>query len=78
MGPNGAGKSTLSKVIMGHEDYDVTAGSIGLDGEDLAELEAHERACKGIFVGYQYPLKYLGKQCRIPAPGVQRSSGIAW
>ena len=60
MGPNGAGKSTLSKVIMGNEDYEVTDGSLSLNGEDLTELDAHERSHQGIFVGYQYPVEVPG------------------
>ncbi|MDA3961285.1 MAG: Fe-S cluster assembly ATPase SufC [Planctomycetota bacterium] len=60
MGPNGAGKSTLSKVLMGHEDYLVTAGSVLMDGEDTAEWAIEERAHKGIFVGFQYPIEVPG------------------
>ncbi|MDC0643893.1 ATP-binding cassette domain-containing protein, partial [Flavobacteriaceae bacterium] len=48
MGPNGSGKSTLSTVIAGHEDYEVSKGSIVFDGEDLAELDAEQRAHKGV------------------------------
>ena len=64
MGPNGSGKSTLSRVIAGHPDYDITGGSITLstpDGDlDLLELEAHERARAGLFLGFQYPLEVPG------------------
>lgn len=60
MGPNGAGKSTLSKVLLGHESYEVTQGSVLFDGEDIAELDTDERANKGIFVGFQYPVEVPG------------------
>ena len=60
MGPNGSGKSTLSTVIAGHEDYEVEKGSIAFDGEDLAELDAEERAHKGIFLSFQYPVEIPG------------------
>jgi Fe-S cluster assembly ATP-binding protein len=55
MGPNGAGKSTLASVIMGHPGYEVTAGSILLNGEDIAEWSPDERARAGIFLAFQYP-----------------------
>ena len=60
MGPNGSGKSTLSSVIAGHEDYAVEKGNILFDGEDLAELDAEERAHKGIFLSFQYPIEIPG------------------
>jgi len=60
MGPNGSGKSTLSTVIAGHEDYDVEKGNILFDGEDLAELDAEQRAHKGIFLSFQYPVEIPG------------------
>jgi Fe-S cluster assembly ATP-binding protein len=60
MGPNGSGKSTLSYVLAGKEDYEVTEGSVTLDGEDLLELEADERAAKGLFLAFQYPLEIPG------------------
>ena len=60
MGPNGSGKSTLSTVIAGHEDYEVTKGSISFDGEDLEELDAEHRAHKGIFLSFQYPVEIPG------------------
>ena len=60
MGPNGSGKSTLSTVIAGHEDYEVENGSINFYGEDLAELDAEERAHKGIFLSFQYPVEIPG------------------
>ena len=60
MGPNGSGKSTLAQVIAGREDYEVTAGSITLDGKDLLELEPEERAREGVFLGFQYPVEIPG------------------
>jgi Fe-S cluster assembly ATP-binding protein len=55
MGPNGSGKSTLSYAIMGHPAYAITEGRILLDGEDITELEANERAERGLFLAFQYP-----------------------
>jgi len=55
MGPNGSGKSTLAYLIAGHPSYEVTEGSILYNGEDILELEADERARKGIFLAFQYP-----------------------
>jgi Fe-S cluster assembly ATP-binding protein len=55
MGPNGSGKSTLSYAIMGHPAYEITEGRILLDGEDVTELAADERAQRGIFLAFQYP-----------------------
>ena len=60
MGPNGSGKSTLSYVLAGRPGYEVTEGSVTLDGEDLLELEPHERAAKGMFLGFQYPVEIPG------------------
>ena len=60
MGPNGSGKSTLSYVLAGKQDYEVTDGSVELNGEDLLELEADERAAKGVFLAFQYPLEIPG------------------
>jgi Fe-S cluster assembly ATP-binding protein len=60
MGPNGSGKSTLSKVLAGHEDYEVTQGSVRFLGEDLLELEPELRAAKGLFLGFQYPVEIPG------------------
>ncbi len=64
MGPNGSGKSTLAQVIAGHQSYDVTKGTIRFEGEDLLELDPEERACKGIFIAFQYP---------VPIPGVRNA-----
>ena len=60
MGPNGSGKSTLSAAIAGHQDYNVTKGAMILEGEDLSELDAEERAHKGIFLSFQYPVEIPG------------------
>ena len=60
MGPNGSGKSTLAKVIAGHPDYQVTAGKITMDGENLLDLEPDERARKGLFLAFQYPSEVPG------------------
>ena len=60
MGPNGSGKSTLAKVLAGHPDYQVTAGSVTMDGENLLEIEPDERARKGIFLAFQYPSEVSG------------------
>ncbi len=62
MGPNGAGKSTLSYVLAGREDYEVTDGSIELDGEDVLELDPEERAAMGLFLAFQYPVEIPGVQ----------------
>jgi Fe-S cluster assembly ATP-binding protein len=60
MGPNGSGKSTLAQVIAGHADYQVTAGTVTYNGQDLLELEPEERAREGIFLGFQYPVEIPG------------------
>ena len=60
MGPNGSGKSTLSAVIAGNENYEVTDGTVVLDGEDLADLAPEERAHKGVFLSFQYPVEIPG------------------
>ena len=60
MGPNGAGKSTLSYVLTGREGYEVTGGTATLDGEDLLSLAPEERAAKGLFLSFQYPLEIPG------------------
>ena len=60
MGPNGSGKSTLSYVVAGRPGYEVTGGSIMLNGEDILAMEANERAAKGIFLAFQYPLEIPG------------------
>jgi Fe-S cluster assembly ATP-binding protein len=60
MGPNGSGKSTLSAVIAGREDYEVSQGEIELEGEDILDLGADERAHKGVFLSFQYPIEIPG------------------
>src|SRR5690554_1353143 len=60
MGPNGSGKSTLASVIAGKEDYEVTQGEITLEGEDISELAPEERAHKGVFLSFQYPVEIPG------------------
>jgi Fe-S cluster assembly ATP-binding protein len=60
MGPNGSGKSTLSYVLGGRPGYEVTDGSVTFDGADLLELEPHERAAAGLFLGFQYPVEIPG------------------
>ncbi|MBH0111388.1 Fe-S cluster assembly ATPase SufC [Novosphingobium sp. YJ-S2-02] len=60
MGPNGAGKSTLGYTLGGRPGYEVTGGSATLNGEDLLEMEPHERAAAGLFLGFQYPVEIPG------------------
>ena len=60
MGPNGSGKSTLAAVLAGREEYEVTAGSVTYDGQDLLEMEPEERAREGVFLAFQYPVEIPG------------------
>ncbi|MCL4136349.1 UNVERIFIED_CONTAM: hypothetical protein GTU68_060248 [Idotea baltica] len=60
MGPNGAGKSTLANIVAGKEDYEVTNGTIELNGEDISELAPEERAHNGVFLSFQYPVEIPG------------------
>jgi len=60
MGPNGSGKSTLSHVVMGRGDYEVTGGSVTLDGEELLTLPTWQRAARGLFLAMQYPVEVPG------------------
>ena len=60
MGPNGAGKSTLSYVLTGRDGYDVTSGDVTLNGDDLLDMDPEERAAKGMFLSFQYPLEIPG------------------
>jgi Fe-S cluster assembly ATP-binding protein len=60
MGPNGSGKSTLSYALMGHPNYEVSEGTVTLDGQNLLELEANERAKAGLFLAFQYPTAIPG------------------
>lgn len=60
MGPNGSGKSTLSKVLCGHPDYEVTGGSVTLDGQDLLAMSVDARSRAGLFLAFQYPVEVPG------------------
>jgi len=60
MGPNGSGKSTLSKVLAGHDGYEVTAGEVLYNGQDLLALDTEVRAREGVFLGFQYPVEIPG------------------
>lgn len=60
MGPNGSGKSTLAQVLAGRDTYVVTEGEVVYEGEDLLEMSPEERACKGIFMAFQYPVEIPG------------------
>jgi Fe-S cluster assembly ATP-binding protein len=60
MGPNGSGKSTLAQVLAGHPAYEITAGSVTYDGADLLDLDAEERAQRGVFLAFQYPVEIPG------------------
>lgn len=60
MGPNGSGKSTLSSVLVGHPAYEVTGGSVLFEGEELLDLDAEERAHRGLFLSFQYPVEIPG------------------
>lgn len=60
MGPNGSGKSTLAHLLMGHPGYELTGGRVGYRGEDLLALEPEERARRGVFLAFQYPLAIPG------------------
>jgi Fe-S cluster assembly ATP-binding protein len=60
MGPNGSGKSTLAKVLAGRDDIQVTAGTVTYEGRDLLAMAPEERACEGVFLGFQYPVEIAG------------------
>jgi Fe-S cluster assembly ATP-binding protein len=60
MGPNGAGKSTLAYTLGGRPGYEVTEGTVSLDGQELLAMEPHERAAAGLFLGFQYPVEIPG------------------
>ncbi len=60
MGPNGSGKSTLAHVLAGKADYEITEGEVLLDGENILEMEPDERAAKGLFLAFQYPMEIPG------------------
>ncbi|MCA9534859.1 MAG: Fe-S cluster assembly ATPase SufC [Polyangiales bacterium] len=81
MGPNGAGKSTLSYVLSGREGYEVTGGSVTLDGVDLLALGVEERAAAGVFLAFQYPVSIPGVSnlyfMRAALNGVRKQRGEA-
>ncbi|HTG43317.1 MAG TPA: Fe-S cluster assembly ATPase SufC [Verrucomicrobiae bacterium] len=60
MGPNGSGKSTLAQVLAGRDEYQITGGEVLFDGQDLLEMEPEERARKGVFLAFQYPVEIPG------------------
>ena len=60
MGPNGAGKSTLAQALAGRDGYEITGGRVLMDGDDLLAMSPEERACKGLFLGFQYPVEIPG------------------
>lgn len=62
MGPNGAGKSTLSYVLSGREGYEVTGGSVTMNGKDILDMDPEERAASGLFLAFQYPVEIPGVQ----------------
>lgn len=70
MGPNGSGKSTLAHALMGHPDYEVTGGSVTLDGVELLGLPTHERAARGLYLAMQYPVEIPG----VPLEGMMKEA----
>lgn len=80
MGPNGSGKSTLAQVLAGHPAYEVTAGSVTYDGEDLFALDPEERAQKGLFLAFQYPVEIPGVSnayfLRAAYNAIRKSKGV--
>ncbi len=60
MGPNGSGKSTLTGILAGREEFTLTQGTVEFEGHDLLEMSAEQRACEGIFLGFQYPVEIPG------------------
>jgi Fe-S cluster assembly ATP-binding protein len=79
MGPNGSGKSTLAHVLMGRGDYEVTAGSVSLDGVELLELPTWQRAAQGLFLSFQYPVEIPGVRVEdlLDAAGTAPDNGLA-
>jgi Fe-S cluster assembly ATP-binding protein len=79
MGPNGSGKSTLANVLLGHPEYEVTSGRVLLDGEDLLELSTDERAKRGLFLAFQYPVEVpgitIGKFLKRATEGIYEERG---
>jgi Fe-S cluster assembly ATP-binding protein len=78
MGPNGSGKSTLAHVLMGRSDYEVTAGSVSLDGVELLELPTWQRAAQGLFLSFQYPVEIPGVRVEdlLDAAGTAPGNGL--
>lgn len=80
MGPNGAGKSTLSSVLVGHPAYEVTAGKVEFEGQDILELEPEERAHLGMFLSFQYPVEIPGvgmvNFMRASVNGLRKARGL--
>ncbi len=76
MGPNGCGKSTLSHTIMGRSDYQVTAGSVTVDGEELLGLPTWQRAARGLFLAMQYPVEVPGVSVRALVGASMRSREV--
>jgi Fe-S cluster assembly ATP-binding protein len=72
MGPNGSGKSTLSHVLAGKPGYEVTGGEVLFNGEDIFEMEPDERAAKGLFLAFQYPVEIPG----VAAQGARRRRDV--
>jgi Fe-S cluster assembly ATP-binding protein len=81
MGPNGSGKSTLSYILAGREDYTVTGGDILFNGESILELAPEERAAKGVFLAFQYPVEIPGVQMttfmKTAVNAVRRARGLS-
>jgi len=85
MGPNGSGKSTLASVLLGHPAYQVTGGSARFDGEDLLALKTADRARRGLFLAFQYPVelsgvtvgRYLKRVLEVRQPGLDASRFLA-
>ena len=75
MGPNGAGKSTLANVLAGREQYEVTAGSMQFQDQDLVEMEPEIRAREGVFLAFQYPVGRRGTGCRLVSQADQVEGG---
>ena len=78
MGPNGSGKSTLAHVLMGRGDYEVTRGSVQLDGVELLELPTWQRAAAGLFLSFQYPVEIPGVRVEdlLDAAGTDADNGL--
>ena len=81
MGPNGSGKSTLAQVLAGKADYEVTGGSVTLDGHDLLDLDPEERAREGVFLAFQYPVEISGVSnvyfLKAAANAIRKHRGLA-